>query len=295
MRTMISLASLCLLATFPYTVYAQNSDHSWSKTYAVTGKPSLTLDISDANVQVHSCGDCRQVSIHVELEEQKLSDYRLEESQRGDAIRFSLKEHMKDRSRFGFHVNWHRSEPKVTIDTPAELALDAHTSDGHFEASGLRGELNLRSGDGNVDMDDVKGKLRVESGDGHVRLTNAEGALEARMSDGGLTVDGTFHAIALYTSDGNLDLTLRDGSKLTEASRIESSDGKVHIRVPHDFTADLDVHTSDGHVECALPLTMDHFSSNGDSSGHGLHGKLNGGGTPLLIRTSDGNVTIQTL
>jgi len=89
-----------------------------------------------------------------------------------------------------------------------------------FEASGLRGELSLRSGDGNVDMDDVKGKLRLESGDGHVRLTNAEGALEARMSDGGLTVDGTFHAIALHTSDGNLDLTLRDGSKLTEASRI---------------------------------------------------------------------------
>ena len=65
------------------------------------------------------------------------------------------------------------------------------------------------------------------------------------------------------------------------------------IRVPQSFAADLDVHTSDGHVDCTLPLTMDHYQSGGES--HELRGKLNGGGAPLTINTSDGNVKIEQL
>jgi hypothetical protein len=54
---------------------------------------------------------------------------------------------------------------------------------------------------------------------------------------------------------------------------------------------DLDVHTSDGQINCALPLTMEGYNS-AHSSGHTLRGHLNGGGVPLTIHTSDGNVTI---
>lgn len=290
MRTITPLPALFLLALAPCAMLAQDSEHQWSKTYSATGKPNLTLEISDAHVQVRSCGDCHQVRIHVEVEGKRLSDYRLEESQSGDTVRFLLKERM----RVGTFSTWHVTKTSVSVETPTELALDAHTSDGHVEISGLRGDLTLRSGDGNATLSDVKGNLHVESGDGHVQLTDAEGRLEARMSDGSLSVEGSFHAIALHTSDGKLDLTLREGSKLTEPSRIESSDGGVHIRVARDFSADLDVRTSDGHLNCSLPLTMDQYQ-NHDSSSHGLHGKLNGGGAPLSIHTSDGNVTIQPL
>ena len=154
-------------------------------------------------------------------------------------------------------------------------------------------DLNLTTGDGDVDIDHVSGDLRIRSGDGHVHVTDANGAIDAHTSDGSLNVDGLFHALALHTSDGTLDLSLREGTKLTEASTIQSSDGSVTVHVPHNFAADLSVHSSDGHVDCALPLTMDHYQSGGE--GHELHGKLNGGGTPLSIRTSDGNVKIEQL
>ena len=157
----------------------------------------------------------------------------------------------------------------------------------------MQGDLSLTTGDGNVDLDHVSGNLRIKSGDGQVKITNADGAIDARTSDGNLSVDGLFHALALHTSDGTLDLSLREGTKLAGASTIQSSDGSVTIRVPQNFAADLNVHTSDGHVDCTLPLTMDHYQSGGE--GHELHGKLNGGGTPLTIHTSDGNVKIEYL
>jgi DUF4097 and DUF4098 domain-containing protein YvlB len=126
-----------------------------------------------------------------------------------------------------------------------------------------------------------------------VRVSDAQGALDAKTSDGRLDVDGLFHALALHSSDGGLEVNLREGTKLTEASTIESSDGSVTVHVPQSFAADLDVHTSDGHVDCSLPLTIEHYGSGGD--GHDLHGKLNGGGVPLTIHTSDGNVRIAQL
>jgi Toastrack DUF4097 len=281
-------AALALLASIP--ALAQDADHSWSKTYQVTGKPTLDFETSDASVDFRPCGDCHQIRIHVELVGQKLSDYRLEESQTGDEVHFLFKE----LPHIGVHIQWHPEKTRVTVETPAELTLQAKTSDGNVTLTGLGGELGLTTGDGDVTIDHVSGDLRLKSGDGHVKISDAAGAIEARTSDGSLSVDGLFHSLALRTSDGRLDLSLRPGTKLTEASSIETSDGSVAMHVPANFAADLDVHSSDGHVECALPITMDHFESRG-GEGHAWHGKLNGGGTPLSIRSSDGNVTIDQL
>jgi hypothetical protein len=284
MKTKIALAAAGLAAITSFTALAQDSDHSWSKTYRVTGKPTLTFETSDASVEFHSCGECRDVRIQVEVVGRKVSDYRLEEGQSGDKIHFIFKEVP--------HLVWHRGQTRVTVETPTELTLQAKTSDGNVTLGGLRGELVLTTGDGDVAIDHASGDLRIQSGDGHVKITDAEGAIDARTSDASLTVDGLFHSVALHTSDGTLDLNLRQGTRLSEASTIQSSDGSVTLHVPQNLAADLDVHTSDGHIDCALPLAMDHYRTGGGND-HELHGKLNGGGTSLTIHTSDGNVKIE--
>jgi hypothetical protein len=284
----LSLAALAVLSSL--TGLAQDPDHSWSRTYPVNGKPTLTLETSDAGVEFHPCGDCHEIRIHIELAGRKLSDYRLEEGQSGDEVHFLFKElpHM------GAHIAWHKEQTRVTVESPAQLTLQARTSDGNVTLAGLGGDLSLSTGDGNLTLDHVSGNLRIKSGDGQVKITNADGAIDAHTSDGNLSVDGLFHALALHTSDGTLDLSLREGTNLAGASTIQSSDGSVTVRVPQNFAADLNVHTSDGHVDCTLPLTMDHYQSGGEH-GHELRGKLNGGGTPLIIHTSDGNVKIEYL
>lgn len=288
-RTIASLlVSAAALAAMPSL--AQDADHFWTKSYPVTGKPTLNLETGDAGLQISSCGECREIRIKVETEGIKLSDYLLEESQAGDQVHFLFKE----KTRIGVHVTWHKTQTKVTVETPAELTLEARSSDGSVSVSGLNGDLALTTSDGSVTADHLSGKLRVKSSDGHVAITESTGALEARTSDGNLTVDGVFNAVVLHTSDGQLEVRLRDGTKLSEPSSIEASDGPVTLRVPQGFAADLDIHTSDGHVDCTLPLTMDHYDSK-EGGGHKLHGKMNGGGTPLTIHTSDGSVKIEQI
>lgn len=267
---------------------AQTGAGDWQKSYPVSGKASMTLGTGDASVELRSCGDCREVRVRVEWRDRKPGDFNLNEFQSGDHVNFELKE----KPHLGIHfVMGQIHEPQVTVETPAALDLEARTSDGGLKISGVQGSLELQTSDGAVDVEDVQGAVRLTASDGSIRIHNVTGTLESRSSDGQATVEGKFTAMQIHTSDGNLDLTVADGSTLNTASRIESSDGRITVRLPRTMAVDLDVHTSDGQINCALPLTMEGYNS-AHSSGHTLRGHLNGGGVPLTIHTSDGNVTI---
>jgi DUF4097 and DUF4098 domain-containing protein YvlB len=280
----LALAAATLLSL---PALAQATGHEWQKTYSVSGSPSLTIETADSGLEIASCGECKEIRVQVHAV-RDLNEYRLEEHQDGDHVFFSFKE----KPHIGVHFNWrNEAGTKVTVETPAHLDLDAKTADGNLTARELTGNLQVHSGDGSVTLEDVHGDLRLGSSDGNVVIRRASGTLEARGADGHMTIDGQFTGVQLHTSDGDLDFTLAPGSQLHAASRIESSDGHVSVHVPSTLAADVDITTSDGHVDCSLPLTMDHY----DSSGNHLHGHLNGGGTPLSVHTSDGNVRIAAI
>ncbi len=262
------------------------AESDWQKSYPVSGKPSLTVSTGDASTDVHSCG-CREIRIRVQWNDRHPDDYTVTEFQSGDHVNFELKE----KQHFGFHMGMHR-EPQVLIETPAELDLEARTSDGALKVYDVNGTIALHTSDGSVDVSDVSGAVRLVASDGSIRMHNVSGTLESKSSDGHVSIDGKLTGIQVHTSDGGLEVTLAEGSQLTTSSRIEASDGSVKIRLPRTMAADLEIHTSDGHIDCQLPLTMSGYNSGG---GHNIRGRLNAGGTPLTIHTSDGNVTIAAL
>jgi hypothetical protein len=265
------------------------AESDWQKSYPVSAKPSLTFSTGDASTEVISCGQCREIRIRVQWNDRRAADYLLNEAQAGDHINFELREKVRLHVMFGTH-----HEPRVFVETPSAVDLEGRTSDGSLKVTGIQGEIQLHTSDGSVDVSDVSGAVRLTASDGSIRIHNANGTLESRSSDGSVHIDGQFSGLQVHTSDGSLELTLADGSKLTTASRIESSDGRVSVRMPRTLAADLEVHTSDGHIQCDLPLVMNGYDSKSDS-GHNLRGRLNGGGVPLNIHTSDGNVTIASL
>lgn len=57
--------------------------------------------------------------------------------------------------------------------------------------------------------------------------------------------------------------------------------------IPENFAADISVHTGDGHITLDMPVTV-----SGKYESNSVHGKLNGGGSLLNIKTGDGSVRV---
>jgi hypothetical protein len=62
------------------------------------------------------------------------------------------------------------------------------------------------------------------------------------------------------------------------------------VNLAPDLSADLELHTGDGHIGVDLPLTV-----NGTQNEHEVRGKLNGGGPSLTVRTGDGSIHVSAL
>ncbi len=283
--TCLRLAPFALL--FPLVAAAQSSDTSWEKSYALSGRPTLNLEVGESSLDVHPCADaCSTVHIRVTAQNTKLSLYTLEESQSGNAVRFSLKE----KPHLGFHVDWHSSASvRVEVETPADVTVDAHTGDGSVSLHDLHGDITTSSSDGSQALEHVSGALRLRGSDGNITVRRCSGTLEAKTADGSMDVSGSFSGLQLHSSDGGIRVALDEGSRLTQASSIQGSDGSIDLRLPRSFPVDLELHTSDGNIESSLPLTVEAL---GSGSAHEIHGKLDGGGAPLSVHTSDGSIRL---
>ena len=288
---LLPVTALAALGAMTITAMAQDPEHSWQKQYTLSGPAALTIETGDSAIAIHTCGDCSTIRIAVEST-RKLSDFRLEEHQKGGHVFFLFKEKPRP---VHFSVRWNEGErTHITVETPAKLALEARSVDGGVTAEGIEGTIQIRAVDGSVDLAHVQGALHLQTSDGGIQVRESSGTIQARTSDGHLDVDGKFSALELRSSDGEVRLALRPGTRLEAASQIQSSDGKVAVALPKDLSADLDVSTSDGHVDCVLPVSVERFDSHG-SGHHSLRGKLNAGGVPLTIHTSDGSVHIAAI
>lgn len=264
MKSLVVRLSLVALA-FTLAIRPARAEE-WSKTYNISGRPDLRIETSDANIRV-TTWDQKTIEAKVITSRYKIGEggIRVEERQSGDSVEINV--HYPHHN---FNVEWGSHRVDIIIQMPREGRVNLRTGDGKIEVAGLKGDMDLHTGDGSINLDSVDGKLRATTGDGHI------------------AANGRFDELELKTGDGHVDVRARNGSSLAGAWRLETGDGSVSLEVPGDLAADVDLHTSDGHIDLDMPVTTE-----GKIRQNEVHGKLNGGGSPLTIRTGDGSIHLR--
>ncbi len=258
----VSLAVLaCVIAALPVRA------EEWSKTYTISGKPDLRVETSDANIRV-TAWDQKTIEAKVITSRYRIGEggIRVSERQTGDTVEIEVRF-----PHHNFNFDWgsgHRVD--IVIQMPREGRVNLRTGDGKIEVAGLKGDLDMHTGDGSVNLDAVDGKLHASTGDGHIQA------------------NGRFDQLELKTGDGHVDVRAKSGSSLAAGWRLETGDGSVSLEVPPDLAADVDLHTSDGHIDLDMPVATE-----GKIRQNEIRGKLNGGGSPLTIRTGDGSIHLK--
>ncbi len=240
------------------------SADDWKKNYPVAGTPELRLEAGDGNVRVSSW-ERGEIQAEVFTEGWRIGpgDVQITERQTGNRVELEIRVPHT-------HFNFGNRSVRVELMVPHQANLDIHTSDGNINAAAIKGDGRFATGDGTIDIRDYDGVLKASSGDGNIRLA------------------GRFDVLDLHTGDGTIDAEARPGSKMAREWSLRTGDGNLLLRLPENFAADIDAHTSDGRISVDLPVT-----TRGAMSQSNLRGQMNGGGQILELRTGDGNISLR--
>jgi len=238
----------------------------WSKTYSLSGKPELRIETSDANIRVTTWNQ-NAIEAKVITTRYKIGEggIRVEERQTGDSVTIEVRY-----PHHNFNVEWGQHKVDIIVQMPREGRVNLRTGDGKIDIAGLKGEMDLHSGDGSENLEGVDGKLHASTGDGHI------------------SAHGRFDELELKTGDGHVEVRATAGSTLAAGWRLETGDGNVSLEIPSELSADVSLHTSDGHIDLDMPIVTE-----GKIRQNEVHGKLNGGGSLLTIRTGDGSIHLR--
>ncbi len=260
----------------------------WEKTFHLSGKPDLRVDTNDGVIELNSSG-ASEIRARVVTTAWRIASDEVRitrESQEGNRVEIEIR---VPRMRWQLFGSLHRSL-RIELTVPREANLDLHTGDGHVTARGVTGEIRIDTSDGHVTADDLRGSVRIHSGDGHIEGSGFDGSLDADTGNGHMRVRGRFDALKLHTGDGSLTAEASAGSKMSGEWSLRTGDGSITLRLPENFSAEVDARTGDGSISSQLPVTV-----SGVVNRSTLRGKMNRGGSTLVLRTGDGSIRIERI
>ncbi len=206
----------------------------------------------------------------------------------------------------------------------ASKSVDLSTSGGDIEIIDVEGNVNARTSGGNVDVENTRGRVAVATSGGDLVLRDIKGELEGSTSGGDIRAERLHAPSRLSTSGG--DVIVRElmasfnGS--TSGGNVEVEMTLVDFKKPHSLT----LSSSGGDIELVIPEKLpariyaeiyleerwgwgERYDISSDfplkiERGEGERrggqyirgeGDLNGGGDPITLKTSAGNISIRKL
>ncbi|MEL7585100.1 MAG: DUF4097 family beta strand repeat-containing protein [Prolixibacteraceae bacterium] len=160
----------------------------------------------------------------------------------------------------------------------------ASSSGGGVHATNQHGDIRLNSSGGGVTLEEAHGNVFAYSSGGGVHLTNVHGDVDAGSSGGGVSVDGEAAYVKAKSSGGSVRVNI---GSLSKELHLESSGGGIDAIIRKGGELGLDLDLSSGKVN----IDLQNFS--GKAEKDRVKGAVNGGGIPVYMRASGGNLNVR--
>lgn len=129
--------------------------------------------------------------------------------------------------------------------------------------------------------------LRLRASNGGIQLSELTGDIGARTTNGGISVLGGAGRILGETTNGGLRLDLTGRTWDGSGVELRTTNGGVQIRVPADYSAELEVGTVNGGMQLDIPVTV---QGRIDRS---IRTQLGNGGPLIRATTTNGGVVVR--
>jgi DUF4097 and DUF4098 domain-containing protein YvlB len=152
------------------------------------------------------------------------------------------------------------------IHLPRQAAVDAGNTNGHISLTGTQGNAKVETTNGRIEVAAVDGDLDLETTNGEIKGSGVSGAVKAETTNGGIEL-----AFSEVPRQGDLEL--------------ETTNGGVTVKLPRGAGVSVDAATSNGGIHSDFQV-----AGSDPGKKHRLTGNINGGGSRLRIRTTNGGV-----
>jgi DUF4097 and DUF4098 domain-containing protein YvlB len=130
-------------------------------------------------------------------------------------------------------------------------------------------DLSVETVNGSIVASDVSGEIEVETTNGKIDVARCSGTVDAETTNGSISVEL---------------MQVRAGRGM----RFETTNGRINLTLPPNIAANIDASTTNGKIATEIPITTQRFSR------RSLRGTLNGGGTDIVLRTTNGGIEIRS-
>jgi len=259
------------------------------KQFKVGAGAELTLDTFDGSIQVTSW-DRPEVMVTIEKrgpDHETASGLQVKSSQDGSRVRIEAPQPLVARRVIGIG----NSGPSVSfiVQVPRELKLNARTRDGSISVANVNGTIELRSGDGSIKGEAISGDLNARTDDGSMRIVDVNGRVAVHSGDGSIHLEGKVNDLNAQTGDGSIEIEADDGSGMKSDWEVTTGDGSITLRLPRDFSADIDAESRDGRVESGFAGIE---PDKRDDDRGTMRGRIGNGGRTVRLRTGDGSIRV---
>ena len=157
------------------------------------------------------------------------------------------------------------------LQVPRETDLTLETTNGGIRVRGVRGEIEGTTTNGEIDVAQSEGEIHLATTNGGIQLRNISGEASARTTNGSVIAE-----LGSVDPKGEVELA--------------TTNGNVEVYFPDDLKATLEAMTTNGRVTVSFPLTTE-----GVMTTKSVRGTIHGGGTPVSLSTTNGNIEVRRL
>jgi hypothetical protein len=154
-------------------------------------------------------------------------------------------------------------ETALTRSSPVEV---------HYE---LRLPRNLR-------------QLEIKSADSKVELSQMTGAINVSVQGSSIELKDVAGAINTKIVQGDTKVSIK--GNLTGPQELKSVNGDIELRLSDETGADIEAETIGGEIDVDDDL---HLTVENRRVGQSVHGRVGTGGTPISIKTVNGDIRIK--
>ena len=174
-------------------------------------------------------------------------------------------------------------------------SVQLDTSGGSIRAGWAQGPILADTSGGNINLAGSATSVYANTSGGNITIDGSEGPVEADSSGGNITVNNARSAVKADTSGGRIEVEITATSGSIDGSiDLDTSGGDITLSIPSNLTAtvraDLEVSRrsrGDYRIYTDFPLSVQ--DDDGDIIGRG---DINGGGSPISLRTTNSDIYI---